>query len=129
MNRSRRGLVRSRPGLHPRTWVGWRPNGAGLQKPKHYRAMWRTVVENRRALPWAWRILRKGVCDGCALGVSGFRDWTMHGVHLCTTRLELLKLNTATAIADDALSDAETLARTSGPRTLRELGQIGRAHV
>jgi len=122
--RSRRGLVRSRPGLRPRFWVGWRPNGIGEQKPNHFGAMWRTVVENRRSLPWAWRILRKGVCDGCALGVSGFHDWTMHGVHLCTTRLELLKLNTATAIADDALEDAEALARNAGPRVLRELGRL-----
>ena len=36
-----------------------------------------TVWENRRNLPWAWRILRKGVCDGCALGVAGFHDWTI----------------------------------------------------
>ena len=124
MSASHRGSIRSRPGLRPRSWVSWRPNGAGLQKPKHYRAMWRTVVENRRSLPFAWRILRKGVCDGCALGVSGFRDWRMHGVHLCTTRLELLKLNTATAIADDALADADTLAREMGPRALRELGRL-----
>ncbi|MFM8972327.1 MAG: FdhF/YdeP family oxidoreductase [Actinomycetota bacterium] len=104
--------------------MSWRPNGAGLQKPNHFGAIWRTVVENRRSLPWAWRILRKGVCDGCALGVSGFRDWTIHGVHLCTTRLELLKLNTATALPDDALADAAALDRTSGPRALRELGRL-----
>ena len=59
----------------------------------------KVVWENRRNLPWAWRILRKGVCDGCALGVAGFHDWTISGVHLCTTRLELLKVNTARAIA------------------------------
>ena len=42
-------------------------------------------------LPYAWRILSKGVCDGCALGVAGFHDWTITGVHLCTTRLDLLQ--------------------------------------
>ena len=26
----------------------------------------------------------QGVCDGCALGVAGFHDWTLSGVHLCT---------------------------------------------
>ena len=53
-----------------------------------------TVWENRDNLPYAWRILRKGVCDGCALGVAGFHDWTIDGVHLCTTRLNLLEVNT-----------------------------------
>ena len=50
--------------------------------------MLKVVWENRRALPYAWRILRKGVCDGCALGVAGLHDWTIDGVHLCMTRLE-----------------------------------------
>ena len=49
------------------------------------------------------RILRKGVCDGCALGVAGFHDWTISGVHLCSTRLDLLQVNTAPAIDADAL--------------------------
>ena len=35
------------------------------------------------------------MCDGCALGVAGLHDWTIDGVHLCTTRLNLLELNTA----------------------------------
>ena len=35
------------------------------------------------------------MCDGCALGVAGFHDWTLDGVHLCTTRLRLLELNCA----------------------------------
>ena len=51
------------------------------------------------------RILRKGVCDGCALGVAGFHDWTISGVHLCSTRLDLLQVNTAPAMAPDALAD------------------------
>ena len=37
----------------------------------------------------------EGVCDGCALGVAGFHDWTLDGVHLCTTRLRLLEVNCA----------------------------------
>ena len=49
--------------------------------------MARTVWDNRHDLPYAWRILSRGVCDGCALGVAGFRDWTIEGIHLCTTRL------------------------------------------
>ncbi|MHA2621665.1 MAG: FdhF/YdeP family oxidoreductase [bacterium JZ-2024 1] len=54
----------------------------------------RAIYENRDNLRYAWRILREGVCDGCALGTSGLRDWTMDGIHLCWIRLNLLRLNT-----------------------------------
>ena len=80
-------------------WVGWKPNGIGRAEAEPLRAtIAKTIWENRRNLPYAWRILRKGVCDGCALGVAGFHDWTITGVHLCTTRLDLLQVNTAAAI-------------------------------
>lgn len=123
--RRRRGrdLVRSGGGFHRELWVGWKPNGAGEQKPHHYRDMARTVWENRTNLPWAWRILRKGVCDGCALGVAGFHDWTISGVHLCTTRLELLKVNTAAALDPARLADVDALRGLDG-RALRELGRL-----
>src|ERR1700704_2444341 len=116
-------LVHSRRGLHREQWVGWRPNGIGEQKPNHYGAMLHTIWDNRRELPYALRILRKGVCDGCALGVAGFHDWTISGVHLCTTRLDLLKLNTAHAIDEHHFADVETLARMKG-RELRDLGRL-----
>ena len=85
--------------------------------------MVKVAVENRKHPVLAWKILRKGVCDGCALGVAGFHDWTIDGVHLCTTRLELLKVNTAHAIDDSHFADAGALerraraprARTPGP--------------
>lgn len=118
-----RDLVRSGRGLHRNLWVGWKPNGIGEQKPRHYGAIARTIWDNRRHLPWAWRILRGGVCDGCSLGVAGFHDWTITGVHLCTTRLELLKVNTANALPDGALSDVAQLNRLDG-RALRELGRL-----
>ena len=60
--------------------------------------MVRIVWENRDQLPFAWRILPDGVCDGCALGTTGVRDWTIPGTHLCMVRLELLRLNTAPAL-------------------------------
>jgi molybdopterin-dependent oxidoreductase alpha subunit len=123
MTRRRRDLVRSTRRLRRDLWAGWKPNGIGEQKPHHYGAIVRTVWENRRNLPWAWRILRKGVCDGCALGVAGFHDWTISGVHLCTTRLELLKVNTAAALDPDRLADVDALARRDG-RRLRELGRL-----
>jgi molybdopterin-dependent oxidoreductase alpha subunit len=123
--RRRRGndLVKSRVGWKRQHWVGYSPNGIGEQKPNHYGAMLRTVWDNRRALPYASRILRKGVCDGCALGVAGFRDWTISGVHLCTTRLDLLKVNTARAIDSERFADVAALERMNG-RGLRELGRL-----
>ena len=126
--RDRRNLVHSGGGLRRDLWVGWKPNGIGEQKPHHYRGMAKTIWENRRNLPFALRILRKGMCDGCALGVAGFHDWTITGVHLCSTRLDLLQVNTATAMADDALSDVDKLARCNG-RELRALGRLAHPMV
>jgi molybdopterin-dependent oxidoreductase alpha subunit len=116
-------LVKSRRGVRRDQWVGWRPNGIGEQKPNHYGAIAHTIWDNRRELPYAMRILRKGVCDGCALGVAGFHDWTISGVHLCTTRLDLLKLNTARAIDEEHFADVDALTRLDG-RRLRELGRL-----
>src|ERR1700690_1964127 len=125
---ARRDLVHS--GGRPRRdmWVGWKPNGIGGQKPHHYRGIAKTVWENRRNLPWAWRILRKGVCDGCALGVAGFHDWTITGVHLCSTRLYLLQVHSAAAIAPAALADVSTLEHANG-RELRALGRLAHPMV
>ena len=104
-------------------WVGFAPNGIGQQKPNHFLDMAHTVWVNRRHLPYAWRILRKGVCDGCALGVAGFHDWTLSGVHLCTTRLNLLRLNTMDALDPAVLGDVAALRRLDGAE-LRELGRL-----
>jgi molybdopterin-dependent oxidoreductase alpha subunit len=96
--------------------------GIGEQKPHHYREMARIVWENRDQLPFAWRILNDGVCDGCALGTSGLSDWTLEGTHLCMVRLELMRLNTAPALDPARLSDVSSLARC----TSEELRQLGR---
>src|SRR6266850_3157079 len=108
--------------LRPSLWVSLVPFGIGRTKPNHYFEILRTIWDNRHDLPYAWRILSKGVCDGCALGVAGFRDWTMEGVHLCTTRLDLLKLNTARALDPAVLADVASLPRSSG--ALRALGRL-----
>ena len=107
----------------PSLFVSWRPNGIGLQKPNHLWEMARTVWENRGNLRYAWRILSKGVCDGCALGVAGFKDWTIDGVHLCTTRLSLLQVNTARALDPELLADVDLLRQRSSSE-LRALGRI-----
>src|SRR6187455_697318 len=85
------------------------PFGIGVTKPKHFRDMLRVVWKNRDNLGYAWKVISKGVCDGCALGVAGLHDWTIDGVHLCMTRLNLLRLNTMPALDPARLTDAEAL--------------------
>ena len=97
--------------------------GIGRQKPHHYLEMAKVAWENRDQLPFAWRILKDGVCDGCALGTSGLSDWTLEGVHLCMVRLELMRLNTAPAIDPSILADVAPLANRSS-RELRALGRL-----
>lgn len=103
--------------------ASWIPFGLGLTKPKHFRDMARIAWENRDNLPYAWRVLSRGVCDGCALGTSGLKDWTVTGTHLCMVRLELLRLNTMGALDPARLADAAALARLSSQQ-LRELGRL-----
>src|SRR3954466_14773199 len=97
--------------------------GLGQQKPHHYREMLKIAWENRDQLPFAWRILNDGVCDGCALGTSGLKDWTLEGPHLCMVRLELMRLNTAPALDPTALADVGPLVSRSS-QDLRALGRL-----
>ena len=83
--------------LSPRLWASWKPFGIGETRPSSYLEVARAVWENRRRPRYAWRILSRGTCDGCALGTNGLRDWTIDGVHLCNVRLRLLRLNTMEA--------------------------------
>jgi len=102
------------------TWV---PFGLGQTKPKHFREMLDVVWKNRDNLGYAWQVLSKGVCDGCALGVAGLHDWTIPGVHLCMTRLNLLRLNTMPEFDSELVSDVSTLAGKSNEE-LRQLGRL-----
>jgi molybdopterin-dependent oxidoreductase alpha subunit len=97
--------------------------GIGQQKPHHYLEMAKIAWENRDQLPFAWRILNDGVCDGCALGTSGLSDWTLEGTHLCMVRLELMRLNTAPALDPSRLTDVASLASCSS-QELRALGRL-----
>ncbi|MEO6026942.1 MAG: FdhF/YdeP family oxidoreductase [Candidatus Binatia bacterium] len=99
------------------------PFGLDVAKPRHFRDMLRVVWRNRDELPYAWRILRDGVCDGCALGPRGLRDDVIDGVHLCMTRLELLRLNTMPAIDPAVLDDVARL-RAMTSAELRALGRL-----
>ena len=97
--------------------------GLGQQKPHHYLEMARVAWDNRDELPFAWRILRDGVCDGCALGTSGLSDWTLPGTHLCMVRLELMRLNTAPALDPSILADISRLENRSS-HEVRALGRL-----
>ena len=82
--------------------------------------MLKIAWENKDNLSYAWKILSRGVCDGYALGVAGLHDWTIQGVHLCMTRLNLLRL-TMPAMPADVLEDVRELQGKSN-RELRSLG-------
>ncbi len=105
-------------------WVGPIPYGIGQVKPNHFSEMAKVAVENRNHPLYAWRILRDGVCDGCALGTVGMHDFTMDGVHLCTVRLNLLKLNTMDAMDHAILRDVGTVSSLTS-KEMRDLGRLG----
>jgi molybdopterin-dependent oxidoreductase alpha subunit len=110
--------------ITPSLWADWKPFGLGETKPHHFSAILKTMWENRRHPVYAWNILNHGCCDGCALGTTGMRDWTMDGIHLCTIRLELLKLNTVGAMPWKRLQDdCEGLGKLSSAE-LRKLGRL-----
>lgn len=112
-----------RKGWNPENWAGWVPMGLGRVKPRHFRDMMRIAWENRDQLGYAWRILKDGCCDGCALGTKGIRDWTMKGTHLCMVRLNLLRMNTMGALDISVLENVEPLKGKTG-KELRELGRL-----
>jgi hypothetical protein len=78
-------------GWSRKQWVSLVPYGINQKHPNAYRDILQAMWENRDQLAYAWRILNDGCCDGCSLGTSGLRDWTMKGVHLCNIRLQLLR--------------------------------------
>jgi molybdopterin-dependent oxidoreductase alpha subunit len=103
--------------------VSLKPFGWGEQHPNNYLEIWKAAVENRDSAKRALRIMREGVCDGCALGTTGLHDWTMSGIHLCNIRLRLLRLNTIGPFDPAVLADARSLSRLRGDE-LRNLGRI-----
>lgn len=100
------------------------PFGIGVRKkPRHFLDMARVLFRNRGRLGYAWRILKHGVCDGCSLGPKGLRDDVIDGVHLCTTRLNLLRLNTMGAFDPSTIPPVDLLRKRSNEQ-LQELGRI-----
>lgn len=111
------------PSKKKRGWVSLVPYGLNKQHPNAYLDIARTMWENRDNLGYAWKILRDGCCDGCALGTTGIHDWTLEGVHLCAVRLQLLRLNTMPAMDPRQLEDVAALEKRSGAE-LRNLGRL-----
>ncbi|MBU8878043.1 FdhF/YdeP family oxidoreductase [Bacillus sp. FJAT-29790] len=109
--------------IKPSLWAGLAPMGLGKVKPHHIRDTMKVAWDNKDNLPYAYRILTQGVCDGCALGVSGLYDQTLNGPHLCTTRLNVLRLNTMPAIDPKWLEDVEKMKELDSTQ-LRKLGRI-----
>lgn len=107
----------------PSLWASKKPFGIGEKRPNNYAEIWNAVKENRGDLAYAWRILKHGVCDGCALGTTGMRDWTLDEIHLCNVRLRLLKLNTMSALDPIVLTDVSHLSKMKSAE-LRDLGRI-----
>jgi len=107
----------------PSIWASWKPFGIGEHHPNNYLEIWKALRENQDQLGYAWRILKQGCCDGCSLGTTGMRDWTMPGVHLCNVRLRLLRLNTMPPFDPDVTKDAALLQRKSSAE-LREMGRV-----
>jgi molybdopterin-dependent oxidoreductase alpha subunit len=99
------------------------PFGIAARKPRHFRDMLVIIWRNRDNPVYAWKVITRGVCDGCALGVAGLHDWTIPGVHLCMTRLNLLRLNTVGAFDPGILADLSHLA-TLDNAALRGLGRL-----
>jgi molybdopterin-dependent oxidoreductase alpha subunit len=108
----------------PSLWVSKVPFGLGNVKPHHIIDTMKVVWDNRDNLPYAYRILTQGVCDGCALGVSGLYDQTLAGPHLCTTRLNVLRLNTMSAIPEQILHQDISELQKLDSKALRKLGRI-----
>lgn len=118
------GPIKKDNSLSPEFWVSPIPFGLGKVKPKHIRDTMKIVWDNKDNLNYAKNIITKGVCDGCALGVSGIQDQTLTGPHMCTTRFNVLRLNTMPAIDEKVLHQPINELRKLSSRELRDLGRI-----
>lgn len=107
----------------PAIWATGKPFGIGEQYPNNYWEVLRAMWLNREQFGYAWDILNHGVCDGCSLGTTGMKDWTLKGLHLCNVRLRLLRLNTMPAFAPEILADV-TSWETKTSAELREMGRL-----
>ena len=116
-------LRQPKKGWNPSHWASWKPFGIGEQYPNNYWEVFRAAWMSRDKLPYAWEILNKGVCDGCALGTTGMKDWTVDGIHVCNVRLRLLQMNTMPAFDPQLLEDVSSLQGKKSAE-LRDMGRL-----
>ncbi len=116
-------LRQPKKGWNPSHWASWKPFGIGEQYPNNYWEVFRAAWMNQDQLPYAWEILNKGVCDGCALGTTGMKDWTVDGIHVCNVRLRLLRMNTMPAFDPQLLEDV-SLLKGKKSAELRDMGRL-----
>jgi anaerobic selenocysteine-containing dehydrogenase len=93
------------------------------RKPRYYLSWWKSLWENRKNLPFARKVLKHGLCDGCSLGPAGDRDDVAEGSHLCSLRLKELKYHTADGIPSEELGDVRPL-QDAAEEELLKLGRI-----
>ncbi|PMC39123.1 formate dehydrogenase [Bacillus sp. UMB0899] len=118
------GPIKATKTPQPKHWVSPIPFGLGKVKPHHFRDTMKVAWDNKDNIGYASRILTQGVCDGCALGVSGLQDQTLKGPHMCTTRMNVLRLNTMPALKEEIVhADIDELRKYSST-DLRKLGRI-----
>jgi molybdopterin-dependent oxidoreductase alpha subunit len=118
------GPIKATKKPQPKHWVSPIPFGLGKVKPQHFRDSMKIAWDNKDNIGYATRILTQGVCDGCALGVSGLYDQTLKGPHICTTRMNVLRLNTMPALKEEIVhADIDELRKYSSTE-LRKLGRI-----
>jgi len=118
------GPIKATKTPQPKHWVSPIPFGLGKVKPHHFRDTMKVAWDNKDNIGYATRILTQGVCDGCALGVSGLQDQTLKGPHMCTTRMNVLRLNTMPALKEEIVhADIDELRKYSST-DLRKLGRI-----
>lgn len=118
------GPIKASKAPQPKHWVSPIPFGLGKVKPQHFRDSMKIAWDNKDNIGYATRILTQGVCDGCALGVAGLYDQTLKGPHICTTRMNVLRLNTMPALKEEIIhADIDELRKYSSTE-LRKLGRI-----
>lgn len=103
--------------------AGLVPFGIDRTKPRHFQEAAAIVWENRDNLKYAYDILSLGVCDGCSLGPRGLADDVIPGVHVCMSRLKLLRQNTIGAFSPAEVSNIDHLRRLTNEQ-LRLMGRV-----
>jgi molybdopterin-dependent oxidoreductase alpha subunit len=96
------------------------PNGS---KPHSCGEILALLWENKHELPYAWSILTRGVCDGCALGSHGMSNIVLGGLHLCASRFRSLHLNTVGPLRSSAVKNVPRL-QTLSVKRLCSLGRL-----